>query len=189
MYETYCPLPAGRCSDLDFRLAVYEAGHALTARALGFTILTVKMRPRPPVMESDKVVRGNAINGLLSVLENRCIELFGGQIAEAHACKSHSCCDGDVARIDELCRLIAGLEGSGRMAEDIWFELEDVADEIFAREHVREAIVPLAEFLFGEVEEGRVIIPGTKVEAMLDELLGARADKSRSRLLASLLGR
>lgn len=188
MYETYCPLPAGRCSDLDFRLAVYEAGHALTARALGFKILSVKMRPRPPVMESDKVVRGNAINGLLEVLENRCIELFGGQIAEAHACKTHTCCDGDVARIDELCRLIAGLEGKSS-PEDVWFTLEDVANEIFAREHMLEAVVPLAEFFYAEVEAGRVIIPGEKVEASLDELIGPRNDKSRGKLLRAFLGR
>ncbi|GKY87501.1 hypothetical protein [Sinisalibacter aestuarii] len=181
MYEENCPIPEGRCADLGYRLAVYEAGHALTARAMGFEILSVTMLPRPPVLESDKVLHGNSLTALASVLENRCIELFGGQIAEQHACASASCCTGDVARIDELTRLIAGIEGD-RSAEEIWFELEDVAERVFADQRIRDAILPLAEFLYGEVEAGRPVVPGAQVEAMLDDLVGPRPDRSRKGL-------
>ena len=64
------------CDDLAYRLAVYEAGHALTARALGLSILRIAMLPRPPMMESDKVMRGSMLSALTGVLENRVIELF-----------------------------------------------------------------------------------------------------------------
>jgi hypothetical protein len=171
MYETQpCALPEGRCADLDYRLAVYEAGHALTARALGFRVISVRMRPRPPIMESDKVL-GNTFRSLTAVLENRCIELFGGQIAEDHACATASCCTGDVARIDELCRLISGLDGR-RAPEDIWFELEDVALDIFRAPKMRDAILPLSDFLFAEVARGETIVPGARIEARMDDLLG-----------------
>jgi hypothetical protein len=182
MYENdLCPLPKGRCADLGYRLAVYEAGHALTARAMGFSILGIKMLPRPPVMESDKVLRGNGLRALAHVLENRCIELFGGQIAEEHACGTNSCCSGDVARIDELTRLIAGIEGD-RDPETIWFELEDVALNVFSEVRTREAILPLAEFLHGEVEAGRPMVPGQRVEALLDDLVGPRAGRDKRKL-------
>lgn len=177
MYEDQtCPTPTGRCADLDFRLCVYEAGHALTARALGFEVLSVTMRPRPPVLESDKVLRGGSIRALTDLLANRVIELFGGQIAEGHACQTSSCCTGDVARIDELCRLIAGLEGHGK-PEDVWFELEDVALDFFDSPKMRDAIVPLAEFLLGWVQAGEGIVPGAEVEAKMDELVPPRPQK------------
>lgn len=179
MYEQdVCPLPKGRCADLGYRLAVYEAGHALTARAMGFTILGITMLPRPPVMESDKVLHGNGLRALAHVLENRCIELFGGQIAEEHACGTNSCCSGDVARIDELCRLISGIEGD-RTPEEIWFHTEDVAIEIFSDERRRDAILPLAEYLFNEVEAGRPRVPGAQVEALLDDLVGPRKSRAK----------
>ena len=188
MYEyQVCPIQKGRCADLDYRLAIYEAGHALTARALGFEVLNVTMRPRPPILESDKVLKGNTFRALVEVLENRCIELFGGQIAEEHACQSASCCSGDVARIDELCRLIAGLQGTGE-PEEVWFELEDVALKIFEDEQVRDAIVPIADFLFDRVAAGETIVPGTDVEAVMDTLVGARPDK-RGRGLGRLFKR
>lgn len=188
MYEQdVCPLPKGRCADLGYRLAVYEAGHALTARAMGFSILGITMLPRPPVMESDKVLVGNGLGALSKVLENRCIELFGGQIAEEHACGTNSCCSGDVARIDELCRLISGIEGD-RSPEDIWFETEDVAIEIFSDERRREAILPLAEFLHSEVEAGRPKVSGDRVEALLDDLVGPRKTRKKNRL-SSLFAR
>jgi hypothetical protein len=187
MYENYCPIPGGRCADLGYRLAVYEAGHALTARAMGFAILSITMLPRPPVMESDKVLRGNTLHSLSAVLENRCIELFGGQIAEQHACASASCCSGDVARIDELTRLISGIEGD-RSPEEIWFALEDVAEQVFSEKRIRDAILPLAEFLHSEVEAGRPVVPGDAVEAMLDELVGPRPERQR-RGLRRLLSR
>lgn len=188
MYEQQlCPLPEGRCADLSFRLAVYEAGHALTARALGFKVLSITMLPRPPIMESDKVLEGSTQRALIPLLENRCIELFGGQIAEEHACKTSSCCSGDVARIDELTRLISGLDGK-RSPEEIWFELEDVALDIFSNEKVREAVLPIADFLFTEVEKGNNVIPGDRIEKLMDDLLGVPV-KARGGLLGRLMSR
>lgn len=175
------PAAQRHCDDLGYRLAVYEAGHALSARALGLTILSVTMLPRPPVMASDKILRGNTLHALTSVLENRCVELFGGQIAEQHTCASGTAFSGDVARIDELCRLISGIDGQ-RTPEEVWFDLEDVADGVFADEKVKAAILPLAEFFYSEVEAGRPVVPGDKVEAYLDTLLGAREKRGKSRL-------
>ena len=176
------------CDDLAYRLAVYEAGHALTARALGLNILSITMLPRPPVMASDKVMRGSLLSGLTSVLENRCIELFGGQIAEHHACHSATVFSGDVARIDELCRLISGIEGR-RTVEEVWFALEDVAEEVFADDRFRGAILPLAEFLYNEVEAGRPVVPGDKVETLLDELVEPRPSKGAKAFAARFLSR
>jgi len=175
-----------RCDDLAYRLAVYEAGHALSARALGLSILNITMLPRPPVMASDKVMRGSLLSALTSVLESRCIELFGGQIAEHHACHSATVFSGDVARIDELCRLISGIEGR-RTVEEVWFELEDVAEAVFADDAIRAAILPLADFLFNEVEAGRPVVPGEKVEELLDGLVGPRAGKGSRGLAARIL--
>lgn len=163
-----CPLPAGRCADQAFRLAVYEAGHALTARALGLRVLSVRMLPRPPVLISDKTFVNNNWSSFTDTLENRIIELFGGQIAEEHACASNTCCSGDVARIDELARLVAGLDGE-RESDDIYFDLEDVAKEIFADPRFRDAIVPVAGFLHDRVQNGYSVIDGGDVEAELDK--------------------
>ena len=167
MNET-CPTPIGRCADLEFRLTVYEAGHALTARALELKILSVRMLPRPPMLVSEKTFSGNKIGPLVQMLENRVIELFGGQIAEVEACASNSCCSGDVSRIDELTRLIAGLTGTPD-SESVWFELEDVAEEIFKDERYRDAIMPIAEFLYQKVQDGWEIIDGEELEAELDK--------------------
>jgi len=187
MTETASAAVEQRCDDLGYRLAVYEAGHALCARALGLNILSVTMLPRPPVMQSDKVLRGSLLAGLTSVLENRCVELFGGQIAEHFACKSGTAFSGDVARIDELCRLISGIEGR-RTVEEVWFELEDTAENLFADDRVRGAVLPLADFLYDEVEAGRPVVPGARVEAVLDDLLGPRKARGK-RGLAGIFGR
>lgn len=188
MYEDVCPLPRGRCADLNYRLAVYEAGHALTARAMGHEVLAITMLPRPPLMESDKILRGNTLNSLIEVLEARCIELFGGQIAEQHACGTNSCCSGDVARIDELCRLIAGIDGM-RDAESIWFQLEEMAEKVFSDQQTHDAILPFAEFLFAEVEAGRPKVPGKLVEAKLDELVAPRKGAGSRGLAARFLSK
>ena len=180
-----CTPPKGRCADLAYRLAVYEAGHALSARALGFTILRVKMLPRPPTLESEKLLHGSGMNSLITVLRDRAIELFGGQIAESVACSTANCCSGDVSRIDELTRLIAGLEGR-TSNEDVWFELEDIALGIFDRPEIVAAIVPVADLLHDRVQAGQTIIPGEDVEALLDELLGPRDRPGR---MAALLNR
>ena len=163
-----CPLPTGRCADHEFRLTVYEAGHALTARALELKIISVQMLPRPPMLVSEKTFSGNKSGPLIQTLENRVIELFGGQIAETEACSSSSCCSGDVSRIDELTRLIAGLSGKGD-PESVWFELEDVAESIFKEQRYRDAIIPIAEFLHQRVLDGWEIIDGDDIEAELDK--------------------
>ncbi|MCK4713474.1 MAG: hypothetical protein KAT26_11405, partial [Marinosulfonomonas sp.] len=95
-------IPEGKCSDLAFRLAVYEAGHALTARALGLKILSVRMLPHSPVLISDKTFTNNDWGSFIETLEIRVIELFGGQIAEETACSCNTCGIGDIARVDEL---------------------------------------------------------------------------------------
>ena len=166
--QTNCALPSGRCLDQEFRLTVYEAGHALSARAMSLRIISLRMLPRPPMLVSDKTVAGNTINSLIQTLENRVVELFGGQIAEEYICASHSCCSGDVSRIDELARLIAGLTG----VEDsdlVWFELEDLAHGIFENEQYKDAILPIAEFLHKKTLEGADTIDGEELERELDK--------------------
>ena len=168
MTTTPCPLPTGRCADPEFRLTIYEAGHALTARALELKIISVQMFPRPPMLVSEKTFSGNKIGPLVQTLENRVIELFGGQIAETEACSSSSCCSGDVSRIDELTRLIVGLSGKSD-PESVWFELEDVAESIFEDQRYRDAIIPIAEFLHQRVLDGWEIIDGDDLEAEMDK--------------------
>ncbi len=175
--QSNCPLPSGRCKDNEFRLTVYEAGHALCARAMSLRIISVRMLPRPPMLVSDKTVAGNNINALIQTLENRVIELFGGQIAEEYICSSHSCCSGDVSRIDELARLIAGLTG----VEDsdlVWFELEEQANEIFKTPRYKDAILPIAEFLYKKTQDGADIIDGNELEQELDKYVPPLEQKS-----------
>jgi len=175
-----CNLPEGRCADLAFRLAVYESGHALVARALGLRIHTLRMLPRPPVLLSDKAFRGRDWSSFSEALEIRVMELFGGQIAEEIACGSNSCCSGAIARIDELTRLLAGL-GDPRDPEDIWFDLEDRTREIFAAPAFEAAILVVAEYLHARVQAGDEIIDGPVIEALLSKNLPARAKESRLR--------
>ncbi len=165
--EPVCPVPEGRCAEQAFRLAVYEAGHALTARALGLRIVSVRMLPRPPVLVSDKAFGGDWAS-FIETLEIRIIELFGGQIAEELACSSATCCSGDVARIDELTRLVAGL-GDEKDHEVVWDNLEDVAQKIFAEQKNQDAVIPLAEFLYQRVLDGEEIVDGEAVEFELDK--------------------
>ncbi len=156
------------CGDQTFRLAVYEAGHALTARALGLKLISVRMLPRPPVIVSDKAFATGKWDAFIETLEIRIIELFGGQIAEEHACGTHTCCSGDISRIDELSKLVAGLTGADD-AETVMFDLEDAAREIFANPLYRDAIIPIAEFLYRRVNEGREIIDGDDIEAEISK--------------------
>lgn len=171
-----CPLPSGRCQDNEFRLTVYEAGHALSARAMSLRIVSVRMLPRPPMLVSDKTVAGNNINALVQTLENRVIELFGGQIAEEYICSSHSCCSGDVSRIDELSRLIAGLTGE-EDSDLVWFELEERANEIFNTPSYKEAILPVAEFLYEKTLDGADTIDGEELERELDKYVPPLEEK------------
>lgn len=163
-----CPLPTGRCADQTFRLAVYEAGHALTARALGLRLISLRMLPRPPVLISDKPFARNNWNSFVDTLETRIIELFGGQIAEEHACDSNTCCSGDIARIDELCRLVAALTDAPDY-ETVMFDLEDAAKAIFADPAYRDAIVPIAQFLHARVRDGESEVDGPDIEAELNK--------------------
>ncbi len=185
--EATNPVLTSKCFDESFRLAIYESGHALTARALGIDIIHVRMRPRPPVLATDKTISGNGIDGLLKTLENRVIELFGGQIAEDHVCGTNSCCSGDVSRLDELCNLIAGLSGTSDK-DDVWFELEDTALEIFSDQAYRDAILPIATFLNDQVEAGATEIDGALIDAELNKHL-PEASKKKSGIGGFLFGR
>ena len=165
--ENAACLPEGPCAEHAYRLAVYEAGHALTARALGLRILSVRMLPRPPVLISDKTFTHNSWSSFTETLETRVIELYGGQIAEELVCKCNTCGSGDIARIDELCRLIAALSGESNH-EDILFGLEDVAQEIFADPQVRAAVRPIAEFFHSRMTGEQEEIEGPLIERALD---------------------
>lgn len=182
--ETSAQAPEGQCADLAFRLAVYEAGHALTARALGLKILSVRMLPRPPVLISDKAFANNNWDSFIEMLEVRVIELFGGQIAEEAACSCNTCGIGDIARVDELSRLIAGLDGDAD-PETVMFDLEDVALKIFAKPEYKNAIIPIATFLADQVKDGCELIKGPDIEAELDKYLPRPAKQKWGKRLFS----
>lgn len=182
--ETTAQAPEGQCADLAFRLAVYEAGHALTARALGLKILSVRMLPRPPVLISDKAFANNDWESFIEMLEIRVIELFGGQIAEETACSCNTCGIGDIARVDELSRLIAGLDGEAD-PETVMFDLEDVALKIFAKPEYKDAIIPIATFLAEQVKAGRELINGPDIEAELDKYVPRPAKQTWGKKLFS----
>lgn len=100
------------CSDLVFRLSVYEAGHALVAWSLGHTIVAVRMLPRPAVTETEKTFVSNNWKSFYDVLEFRAMELFGGQITEELTCGGTTFFTGDIPRIDEISRILSGLGGT-----------------------------------------------------------------------------
>ena len=175
--ELVCKAPQGQCADQTYRLAVYEAGHALTARALGLTLISVQMLPRPPVLISDKPFATHDWGAFVETLENRIIELFGGQIAEESACGTNTCCSSDIGRIDELSRLVSGLGGAAD-AETVMFGLEDAAQEIFADQAYRDAIIPIANFLFQRVSDGHELIDGPDIEAELDKYVPRATQKT-----------
>ncbi|MCP5368455.1 MAG: hypothetical protein H6907_13245 [Hyphomicrobiales bacterium] len=157
-----------KVTDPVFRLCVYEAGHALVARALDKKILRVRMLPRPPETVTDKVFRSNDWGSFYAVLEERALELFGGQLAEDIACGSTTCCAGDISRIDELTRIMAGLGGGEENPEDIYFRLEEQAGQIFSDPRFREAIVPLADYLYDCDSAGKLEIAGAAIEDLID---------------------
>ncbi len=98
------------------------------------------------MLASDKTISGNGIDGLLKTLENRVVELFGGQIAEDHVCGTND-------------------------KDDVWFELEDTALEIFKNQAYRDAILPIATFLNDQVEAGATEINGALIDAELNKHL------------------
>lgn len=174
-----------RLNDPAYRLAVYQAGHALVARALGLKILAVKLLPRPPITITDKAFIHNNWDSFVDMLEARVVELFGGQMAELQVCGSHTCCTGDISRIDELTRLLAGLS-YGTEYEDVFFHLEDVATRIFENKNVQAAIPPLAELLYAKEVAGEYEIPGEEIDAVIDGYLTPLPSK-RKRSLFGLL--
>ena len=66
-----------RCKDEGFRQAVYQAGHALSARALGLKLISFKVLPRPPILVSDKTFSSFDWVSFIEMLEIRIIELMG----------------------------------------------------------------------------------------------------------------
>ncbi|CCQ75187.1 protein of unknown function [Magnetospira sp. QH-2] len=166
--EGVCDDPEGRCDDHAYRLAVYQAGHALVARALGHRIMTVRLLPRPPITITDKSFLHNNWDSFMDMLEARVIELFGGQMAEHMICGSHTCCTGDISRIDELTRLLAGLNEDTDY-EDVFFHLEEVAQNIFTDSRTIDALLPLAEFLYEKELATEYEIPGEELDAIIDQ--------------------
>lgn len=163
-----CTPPTGRCAEQEYRLSVYEAGHALAARAMKLRILSVRILPRPPELVSDKTFEGNNWGSFIETLEIRVVELFSGQIAEELVCATSNCCSGDVTRIDELTRLIAGLNEEEDY-EVVWYGLEEIAEKIFADPKYRAAIEPVAGFLYERFTKGVEEIDGRDLEAELDK--------------------
>ncbi len=173
------------CEDQVYRLAVYEAGHAIAAWEMGLRIDRLQMLPRPPMLSSEKTFASHSWRSFTEMLEIRVIELIAGQIAERELCGLSSLFSGDAARIDELTRLIAGLE-SVRNPEEIWFRLEDIAEDIFASDRVKAAVEPMAHFLFLKMNDGYEALPGDVLEDHLRHLL----PRSRKRgLLERLRGK
>ncbi|GAB6052932.1 hypothetical protein JCM17960_17520 [Magnetospira thiophila] len=156
------------CADASYRLAVYQAGHALVARGLGHRILSVRLLPRPPITITDKSFLHNNWDSFMDMLEARVIELFGGQMAEHMVCGSHTCCTGDISRIDELTRLLSGLN-EGQDYEEVFFHLEEVAQNIFADSRIREALLPLAAFLYEKELAGEYEIDGAQLDNIIDQ--------------------
>lgn len=178
------------CSDLLFRLSAYEAGHALVAWALGHSIVAVRMLPRPAVTETEKAFVSNSWRSFYDVLEARAMELFGGQIAEELVCGGGTFFTGDVSRIDEITRILAGLTDD-QAAEDIFFRLEDQTYQIFADKAYVDAIRPVAALLYERETTGQLEIPGADIEEVIARYVPrpANTEKPAQRLLKFLMGR
>ena len=165
-----------------FRLCVYEAGHTITAYLLNQKIVSVRLLPRPPMTFTEKKFISNSWASFMDILESRALELFGGQIAELVTCGSASCCSGDISRIDEISRILAGLSPDEIDSEEILFSLEDRAKEMFSEDHVREAIVPVAEFLFEQEEAGHMEVPGADITAIIERYIPRPPQEKRGLL-------
>lgn len=172
-----------RCLDSTFRLCVYEAGHAITAYLLSQKIVSVCMLPRPPMTVTDKAFTSNNWGSFVEILENRALELFGGQIAEEIVCGSTSCCSGDISRIDEITRILEALYSEDVLdSEDILFELEDRAKALFAPANVQKAILPMADFLYTQEENGVMEIDGAAITKAIAKYIPPVAQKKRGLL-------
>ena len=166
------------CDDLLYRLSIYEAGHALVAWSLGHSILTVRMLPRPAETVTEKTFVSSSWSSFYEILESRALELFGGQITEELVCGGATFFTGDVSRIDEITRILSSLS-DGEDHEDIFFRLEDAANQIFADEHYQEAIEPVAALLYERETAGQLEIPGDAIEAIIRQYIPAEAAPER----------
>lgn len=172
-----------KCQDITFRLCVYEAGHAITAYLLEQKIVSIQMLPRPPMMMAEKAFRSHNWDSFIETLENRCLELFGGQIAEQFVCGTTACCAGDISRIDEITRILEALYSEDDLdSEDILFELEDRTETMLAPQEVRDAILPIAEFLYAEEESGKSEVDGKDITRLLEQLIPRPEKESRGLL-------
>lgn len=141
------------------------------------------MLPHPPMMVCEKPFANYSWNAHVETLENRILELLGGQSAEAIACGSASCCSGDRSRIDEITRILETLYAEDDLgAQDILFDLKDRAQEMFAPKPVRDAIVPVAEFLFDQERDGYMKIDGKALTATIAKFIPQPIQKRRSLL-------
>lgn len=171
------------CEDPTFRLCVYQSGHIITAYLLSQRILSVCMLPRPPMTITDKAFTNNSWGSFVDILETRVLELFGGQIAENTICGNTSCCSGDIARIDEITRILEALYSEDDLdAEDILFELEDRAEALFAPDEVRAAILPMAEFLRAQDDMDVLEIDGDAVLKIIEQYIPRPPQKKPSLL-------
>lgn len=158
------------CQDTTFRLSVYEAGHAITAYLLDQKIVSIQMFPRPPMTFTDKHFDSHSWDSFIEILEIRVLELFGGPIAEGIVCQSSSCCTGDISRIDEITRILDALHGEDDIdSEDILFDLEDRAEEMFEPQNVKDTILPLAKFLYQQEMDGHIEIDGKEVTKIIKQ--------------------
>ena len=160
------------CEDTTFRLSVYEAGHAITAYLLDQKIVSIQMFPRPPMTFTDKCFDSHSWDSFVEILEIRVPELFGGPIAEDIVCKGSSCCTGDISRIDEITRILEALHGEDDIdSEDILFDLEDRAEEMFKPQNVKDAILPVAKYLFQQEMDGHIEIDGKEVTRIISDYI------------------
>lgn len=171
------------CNDQAFRLSVYEAGHAITAYLLGHKIISIQLLPRPPMLVAEKTFANLSWNSFIGTLESRMMELFGGQIAEEIICEHSSCCAGDISRIDEISRILFALYSDDDIdlesSEDVLFEFEERTQEMFASQGVREAILPVAEYIYAQEEAGQIEIDGAAVIQEIEKYL-PRPEKENS---------
>lgn len=158
---------------------MYEAGHALVAWALGHSIVAIRMLPRPAVTETEKTFIVNNWRSFYEVLELRAMELFGGQIAEELICGGASFFSGDVPRIDEITRILSGLEGEEK-PEDIYFRLEDATYKIFAERSCLDAIKPVAELLYERETAGQLEIPGDDIEEIIEQYIPRSEEQKKA---------
>ena len=163
---------AADCNDPTFRLSIYEAGHSITAYLLSQKIVSIQMLPRPPITVTEKTFSAFSWDSFIDTLENRVLELFGGQIAEQIICQGTSCCSGDISRIDEISRILEALYAEDEVdSEDILFDLEERAIEMFSSDVVRDAILPIAQFLYDQEEAGHIEINGKDVTKLIATLI------------------